>query len=91
MSNFSCRLSLGNDRYVEVKEWKGELRVNLREWKDDKPTQKGIGLTLMHWKNCVDYLEYADQALADKRNYTSHLVGKVHCTVTQPGQRVWSL
>ena len=30
-----CRMSLGNDRYVEVKEWKGELRVDLRKWKDD--------------------------------------------------------
>ena len=37
-----CRMSLGNDRYVEVKEWKGEVRVDLREWKDDKPTKKGI-------------------------------------------------
>ena len=37
-----CRMSLGNDRYVEVKEWKGEVRVDLRECKDDKPTKKGI-------------------------------------------------
>ena len=31
-----CRMSLGNDRYVEVKEWKGELRVDLREWKGER-------------------------------------------------------
>ena len=62
-----CRMSLGNDRYVEVKEWKGELRVDLREWKDDKPTKKGISLTLMRWKNWVDSLEYTDQARAEKK------------------------
>lgn len=83
MENFRCKLSLGNDRYVEVNEWKGEMRVDLREWKDDKPTKKGISLTLMRWKNWVDYLEYADQALTDKKNYTSHLGGNVYCTVTE--------
>ena len=41
-----CRMSLGNDRYVEVKEWNGELRVDLREWKDDKPTKKRNQLNL---------------------------------------------
>ena len=63
-----CKLSLGSDRYIEVKEWKGELRVDLREWKDDKPMKKGISLTLMRWKNLVEHLEYADQARAEKRS-----------------------
>ena len=66
-----CRFSLGNDRFIEVTEWKGELRFDLREWKDDKPTKKGISLTLMRWKNWVDYLEYADQARTEKQNYKS--------------------
>ena len=78
-----CRMSLGNDRYVEVKEWKGELRVDLREWKGDKPTKKGISLTLMRWKNWVDSLEYADQAKAEKKPYMGHLGGNVYCTVTE--------
>ena len=78
-----CKLSLGNDRYVEVKKWKGELRVDLREWKDHKPTKKGISLTLMHWKNWVDYLEYRDQAIAEKKHYKSHLGGNVYCTVNE--------
>ena len=42
-----CRFSLGKDPFIEVTEWKGELPVDLREWKDDKPTKKGISLTLM--------------------------------------------
>ena len=78
-----CRMSLGNDRYVEVKEWKGELRVDLREWKGDKPTKKGISLTLMRWKNWVDSLEYADQARAEKKPYMGHLWGNVYCTDTE--------
>ena len=78
-----CRFSLGNDRFIEVTEWKGELRVDLREWKDDKPTKKGISLTLMQWKNWLDYLEYADQARTEKQNYKSHLGGNVYCTITE--------
>ena len=45
------KFSLGNERYVQVNEWRGELRVDIRELKDDKPTKKGISLTLMRWKN----------------------------------------
>ena len=78
-----CRMSLDNDRYVEVKEWKGELRVDLREWKDDKPTKEGISLTLMQWKNWVDSLENAYQARAEKKHYMGHLGGNVYCTVTE--------
>ena len=78
-----CRFSLGNDRFIEVTEWKGELRVDLREWKDDKPTKKGTSLTLMRWKSWMDYLECADQARTEKQNYKSHLRGNVYCTITE--------
>ena len=64
MSNFRCRFSLGNDQYVLVNEWKGELRGDLREWKDDKPTKKGI--SLLQWKNWVNQIEYADAAQQEK-------------------------
>ena len=40
-------------------------------------------LTLMRWKNWVDYLEYADQARTEKQNYKSHLGGNVYCTITE--------
>ena len=66
-------MSLGNDRYVEVKEWKGELRVDLREWKDDKPTKKGISLTM-------NTLIKQGQR---KKTYMGHLGGNVYCTVTE--------
>jgi len=55
--------ALGNDRRVNVCEWKGEKRVDLWEWTPDKPTKKGISLTLNRWKNFVDVLENIDQAL----------------------------
>ena len=78
MANFRCKLALGNDRYVQVNEWKGELRVDIREWQDDKPTKKGISLTLMRWKNLIDQLEYVDKALQDKHSYWCHLGGNVY-------------
>ena len=78
-----CRFSLENYRFIEVTEWKRELRVDLREWKDDKPTKKGISLALMRWKNWIDYLEYADQSRTEKQNHKSHLGGKVYCTITK--------
>lgn len=81
MANYRCRFSLGNDRYVEVHEWKGELRVDIREWKDDKPTKKGISLNLMRWKNWLDQLEYVDKALEKKRVYRCHLGGNVFCKI----------
>ena len=85
MSNFRCRFSLGNDRYVEVNEWKGELRVDIREWKEDKPTKKGISLILMRWKNWVHQLEYADAALQEKKSYGHHIGGNVYCNVAENG------
>ena len=81
MANNRCRFSLGNDRYVEVHEWQGELRVDIREWKDDKPTKKGISLNLMRWKNWVNQLEYVDKALENKQSLTYHLAGNVFCKI----------
>lgn len=76
-------ISLGNVRYVKVGEWKGEKRVDLREWDKDKPTKKGISLTLMRWKNFVDSLEQVGEALAKGTAYQCHLGGNVYCTVKE--------
>ena len=70
------KFSLGNERYVQVNEWRGELRVDIREWKDDKPTKKGISLTLMRWKNLVNQIEYVDKALENKVSYGYHIGGQ---------------
>ena len=36
-----------------------------------KRRKKDISLTLMRWKNWVDYLEYAEQSRTEKQNYKS--------------------
>ena len=82
MANIRFQSSLGNDRYVQVNQWKDELTVDIREWKHDKPTKKGISLTLMRWKNCVRQLEYTDRALQEKISYWSHLGGNVYCSTS---------
>jgi hypothetical protein len=64
-----------------VNEWKGELRVDLREWQGDKPTKKGISLTLMRWKNVVDAMEFVDQSLGNKQVYNAHLGGNVYMLI----------
>ena len=42
----------------------------------------GISLMLMRWKNWVNYFEYLDQALADKKSYKHHLGGNIYCIIT---------
>ena len=66
---------------MKVSEWRGEQRVDLREWEDDKPTKKGISLTLMRWKNLVDRIEDVDKALQNGSDYRLHLGGNVFCSV----------
>jgi hypothetical protein len=39
--------ALGGNRYLELKEWNGSKRVDLRFWKDDTvPTKEGVSLHL---------------------------------------------
>jgi len=83
MASTRCTLALGNGRYAQVCEWKGDLRVDLREWDDNAPTKKGISLSLSRWKNWVETISYIDQALEDKTIYESHLGGNVYCQVQQ--------
>ena len=68
---------------MKVSESRGELRVDIREWRDDKPTKKGTSLTLMHWKNWVNQLEFTEKALHEKKSYRNHIGGNVYCTVEE--------
>ena len=88
MSTDRAKYDLGNGRYLQVCRWKGEQRVDLREWLNGKPTKKGISLTLMRWKNFVDYVEYLDEALENKKMYSSHLGGNVYCAVAESSKCV---
>jgi hypothetical protein len=43
--------ALGGNRYLELKEWNGSKRVDLRFWKDGTvPTKEGVSLHLDQWK-----------------------------------------
>lgn len=81
MSRFQGEL--GNERLVKVVTYKGEHRIDLREWKEGKPTKKGISITPMRWKNFVNYLDYVDHALSENETYSSHLGGNVYCSVEE--------
>ena len=70
---------------MEVSQWRDELRIDLRKWRDGKPTKKGICLTLMRWKNCINQLEYMDRALDNKTSYEYHIGGNVYCTIAENG------
>ena len=76
-------LFLGNDRYLQVVEWKGELRVGMREWKGVIATKKGISLNLMQYKNLTDIIEDIKEARTKNQEYKYHLGNDVYVTVTQ--------
>ena len=43
--------SLGGNIYLELTEWNGSKRVDLRFWKDGTvPTKEGVSLNLDQWK-----------------------------------------
>jgi hypothetical protein len=43
--------ALGGNIYLELTEWNGSKRVDLRFWKDDTvPTKEGVSLHLDQWK-----------------------------------------
>jgi hypothetical protein len=55
------KLALGNNRFVQVLEWRGNVMVDFREWdpREDSfvPTKKGIRLGLMQFKNLLTGLK----------------------------------
>ena len=77
-----CKLSLGNGRYVQVTEWKGEMRVDIREWDNDLPTKKGVSLSLMQYKNLLAGIEtFIDPAMKENKNEMFNLGANVFMKV----------
>ena len=74
---------LGNGRRVRVGDWKGEKRVDIREWNGEIPTKKGICLTLMRWRSFLDYIDQVDEALQNNKTYSLDLGGNVYCNVKE--------
>ena len=61
-SRFAKRL-LQSKRILTVKEWQGELRVDIREWDGFNPTKKGVSLTLSRWKVLFSYIPEIRQCM----------------------------
>ena len=56
--------ALGGNRYLELKEWNGSKRVDLRFWKDDiVPTKEGVSLHLDQWKALCNMSDVIDDLL----------------------------
>lgn len=87
MSSPRCSFPLGNGRFIQVKEWQGELRVDIREWEGDVPTKKGISLNLMQFKNFLNGMSSAiEPVMKNKRaeqDEKFHLGAGVYITVTK--------
>lgn len=94
-----CRWHVGDERYVVVKPFKGELKVHIRQYeKGDNglfPTNRGIALNLEKWKKLEElYSEEIDQSVAQFRNATEevdlmqHLGSNYYVSVKRPVARV---
>jgi hypothetical protein len=64
-----CKLDLGNERFVRVCEWKGEIRIDIREYQNGVPTKKGISLPLGYWKILTNDTIVIDEALERRTNH----------------------
>ncbi len=83
---------LGNGRYLVVSEWKGQTRINLREYISYEgsdtlyPTKKGVCLTLENWmdlKMIIDDIakELSQLNGSEEVNYSQHIGSNVYVTV----------
>jgi len=66
------RVELGQNKLLEVSEFKGRLFVNIREWYTDKatgelkPGKKGIALNPLQWDEIKNASKYVDKLLKKK-------------------------
>ncbi len=85
--------SLGNNKYVTLKEWNGTKRVDIRRWKDGTvPTYDGASLHLDEWKIICNISSQVDDQLSKIRDKTLDwrypLGRKFALTVKSPHQYV---
>lgn len=89
VDNVELSFKVGANRFLTVKPFRNELRVDLREWvAPSHPTKKGITFTLARWKQFTYLIDEIDQAAtklwADDPNLEVkkwHLGGNVFVTV----------
>jgi hypothetical protein len=72
MSLYSLDLSL--NRKLRVVSWRDEIRIDLRIWKDGKPTKIGVSLTADTWKFLSSIAEVLNLLVQNKTQFVQRLV-----------------
>lgn len=85
-----CRFHVGNERYMVLKPFKGEIRVHIRQYEIGKrglyPTKSGVSLSLKMFQyllnNCVREVKMKIKNLKywESRNYSYHLGDHIYVT-----------
>jgi hypothetical protein len=57
-------------RFVRAFEWKGDIRIDIRDYQVNVPTKKGISLTLGRWKIWAESTENIDKDLSKGSAYS---------------------
>ena len=82
--------ALGGNRYLELKEWNGSKRVDLRFWKDSTvPTKEGVSLHLDQWKtlcNMSDVIHDLLTIVIEKEpvDWRCHIRDEAYVTIKAP-------
>jgi hypothetical protein len=56
----TLKRAVGGNIYLELTEWNGSKRVDLRFWKDDTVPSKGVSLHLDQWKTLCNMSDVTD-------------------------------
>ena len=65
---FSCQLCKGNGDYKKmfnIQSFNDELRVDICQWVDNKPTIKGVGMPFIRWQHLVELIPDIDGYVKD--------------------------
>ena len=66
--------ALGGNIYLELTEWNGSKKVDLRFWKNGTvPTKEGVSLHLDQWKVLCNMSDVIDDLLTSHRKRTSRV------------------
>ena len=82
--------ALGGNRYLELAEWNGYKRVDLRFWKDDTvPSKEGVSLHLDQWKALCNMSDVIDDLLTrviekEPVDWRYHIGDDVFVTIKAP-------
>ena len=79
--------SLMGNKFLTVKPWQGEERVDIREWRQEFscliPTKKGVSLPLRRWKALCFFCADIEEALQKNTDLKQHIGGNVYAQVSR--------